>query len=81
MKKFSKKLAIVLLLVVSFSFILSIKNLTAKISVEVENNLVKKVYPIGRCIGLKLYTNGVLVIGMSEISGILKQNGECTDLL
>lgn len=70
MKKFSKKLAIVLLLVVSFSFIFSIKNLTAKISVEVENNLVKKVYPIGRCIGLKLYTNGVLVIGMSEISGI-----------
>ena len=70
MKKFSKKLAIVLLLVVSLSFIFSIKNLTAKISVEVENNLVKKVYPIGRCIGLKLYTNGVLVIGMSEISGI-----------
>lgn len=70
MKNFKKKIAIILLIVAFINFVFSIKNYSKKISVEVENNLVKKVYPIGRCIGLKLYTNGVLVIGMSEITGI-----------
>ena len=32
-----------------------------------------KVVPVGKLIGLKLYTNGVLVIGMTEIENINKQ--------
>lgn len=34
---------------------------------EVNSNVKHYVCPIGRTIGLKLYTNGVLVVGMSEI--------------
>lgn len=32
-----------------------------------------KVVPVGKLIGLKLYTNGVLVIGMTEIENINKE--------
>lgn len=32
-----------------------------------------KVIPLGNLVGLKLYTNGVLIVGMSEISGIDKR--------
>ena len=28
-----------------------------------------KVIPVGKAIGMKLYTDGVLVVGMSEIEG------------
>lgn len=38
-----------------------------EINVNVIENL--EVVPIGGVIGMKLYTNGVLVVGMSEISG------------
>lgn len=39
---------------------------------EIEVSVVPKsqVIPVGDLIGLKLYTNGVLVVGMSEIEGI-----------
>ena len=39
---------------------------------EVSVNIIDKtkVIPIGQVAGLKLYTNGVLVVGMSEIKGI-----------
>ncbi len=50
---------------------LSVKLLGAKvkeISVDIIEN--KGVVPVGRVIGVKLYTNGVLVVGMSEIYGI-----------
>lgn len=38
---------------------------------KVEVNVVKKtkVIPLGNAIGLKLYTKGVMVVGMSEIEG------------
>ena len=38
---------------------------------QVEVNVIKKtkVVPLGNAIGLKLYTNGVMVVGMSEIQG------------
>lgn len=39
-----------------------------KISVNVLDNI--EVVPIGKIIGLKLYTNGVLIVGMSEIENI-----------
>ncbi len=35
----------------------------------VSNSSDEKVYIVGKNIGLKLYTNGILVIGMSEIEG------------
>ena len=35
----------------------------------VNTSNVEKVYPIGRVVGIKLYTSGVLVIGMSEVIG------------
>lgn len=37
---------------------------------NVNSNITRKVNIIGRTIGLKLYTDGILVIGMSEIDGI-----------
>lgn len=39
---------------------------------EIDVNILPrtKVIPLGNSIGLKLYTNGVLVVGMSEITGI-----------
>ena len=42
---------------------------------EVTVNVIPKtkVIPAGNSIGLKLYTNGVLVVGMSEINGIGKK--------
>lgn len=41
---------------------------------DVSVNVIPKTYvvPLGNIVGLKLYTNGVLVVGMSEIEGIDK---------
>ena len=42
-----------------------------------------EVIPIGKIIGLKLYTNGVLIVGMSEIESIenkLENSFENTDI-
>lgn len=49
---------------------LNVKLLGAKVK-EINVNVIEKldVVPIGNLIGVKLYTNGVLVVGMSEISG------------
>lgn len=49
---------------------LSVKLLGAKVK-EINVNVIEnvEVVPIGGIIGVKLYTNGVLVVGMSEISG------------
>ena len=42
---------------------------------EVSVSIIDKttVVPVGQVSGLKLYTNGVLVVGMSEIKGIDNQ--------
>lgn len=49
---------------------LSVKIFGAKVK-EINVNVIEnvEVVPIGGVIGMKLYTNGVLVVGMSEISG------------
>ena len=49
---------------------LNVKLLGAKVK-EISVNIIEntEVVPIGNLIGVKLYTNGVLVVGMSEISG------------
>jgi len=38
-----------------------------EINVDIIENI--EVVPLGSLIGVKLYTNGVLVVGMSEITG------------
>lgn len=50
---------------------LSVKLLGIKVK-NVNVNIIEntEVIPIGNLIGVKLYTNGVLVVGMSEISGM-----------
>lgn len=50
---------------------LSVKLLGTKVK-EINVNVIEntKVVPIGGLIGVKLYTNGVLVVGMSEISDV-----------
>ncbi len=50
---------------------LSVKLLGTKVK-EISVNIIEntEVVPVGGLIGVKLYTNGVLVVGMSEISGI-----------
>ncbi len=50
---------------------LSVKVFGTKVK-EISVNVIEdvEVVPIGDLIGVKLYTNGVLVVGMSEISGI-----------
>jgi len=52
---------------------------------EISVNILEdiEVIPIGKIIGLKLYTNGVLVVGMSEIESIenkLENSFENTDI-
>ncbi len=49
---------------------LSVKLLGTKVK-EISVNVIEniEVVPVGGVIGVKLYTNGVLVVGMSEISG------------
>lgn len=49
---------------------LDVKLLGTKVK-EISVNVIEntEVVPVGNLIGVKLYTNGVLVVGMSEISG------------
>lgn len=68
--KTKRKIASILLITFLISYIFSFYINTLAEVREVSSEMTKKVYPIGRLIGLKLYTNGVLVVGMSEIEGI-----------
>lgn len=64
-----KKIASVLLISVLISYFFSFYINTSAEVRQVSSDMTRKVYPVGRLIGLKLYTNGVLVVGMSEIDG------------
>ncbi len=71
LQKVIKKVMLIIILLVSFlSYILSLNKSEAMYSELVSNNNIAKVNPIGTIIGLKMYTNGVLVVGMSEVGGI-----------
>ncbi|MBR3134066.1 MAG: SpoIVB peptidase [Clostridia bacterium] len=63
----NKKLTIVLIIVFLLNYIWSFKYISSKETIIANNTISKRVNPIGRVAGLKLYTNGVLVIGMSKI--------------
>ena len=70
MKKFLGKKIIAIFTIVLFfnyTFVLSVNS--KEFYQNVNNNAQRTVNPIGRTIGLKLYTDGVLVVGMSEIDG------------
>ena len=55
----------------NFTCIVSVKLFDTITLKEVSVNIIgkTKVVPVGQVAGLKLYTNGVLVVGMSEIKG------------
>ncbi len=67
--KISKKILAILTILLFFNYTL-VLSVESKEYYRYANNIVeRKVNPIGRTIGLKLYTDGVLVVGMSEIDG------------
>ena len=68
-----KHIAIFLFVIFLISYFFSFYLVNVEQSKTVNSSISKKINPIGRIIGLKLYTNGVLVVGMSEIEG---KNGE-----
>ena len=62
------KFVIVLIIIVLINYITSFSFLENKAyTSNVSSKITQKVDIIGRCVGLKLYTKGVLVIGMSEV--------------
>lgn len=68
-----KKFTIFLIIIFLFMYFESYLIAISVKHINVNNLSEKEVYPIGRLIGLKLYTNGVLVVGMSEVED---ENGE-----
>ena len=65
-----KKIIPVILLIICLVMYINLLNLQNVEFMQSVNASTKRyVNPIGRTIGLKLYTDGVLVVGMSEIDG------------
>ena len=68
-RKCKRKLVFITITMLLLTYIFSYQYVIREQSVRVSNSITKKINPIGRLVGLKLYTKGVLVIGMSEIDG------------
>ena len=68
-RKGKRKLVFITITMLLLTYIFSYQYVIKEQSVRVSNSITKKINPIGRIVGLKLYTKGVLVIGMSEIDG------------
>lgn len=68
-KKGKRKIVFITITMLLLTYIFSYQYVIKEQSVRVSNSITKKINPIGRLVGLKLYTKGVLVIGMSEIDG------------
>ena len=65
-----KKIIPILLIVICIFMYINLLEIESKAFLQtVSSKNARYVNPIGRTIGLKLYTNGVLVVGMSEIDG------------
>lgn len=70
-KKFFSELVKFLILIVLLLVYIYISYNNNWTSIQrVSSTETRKVNPIGSTIGLKMYTNGVLVVGMSDVSGI-----------
>ena len=65
-----KKIIPIILLIICLSMYINLLGIESDLYSEAVSASTKRyVNPIGRTVGLKLYTNGVLVVGMSEIDG------------
>ena len=65
-----KKIIPIFLIILCFTMYINLLNIQNIEFIQTVNASTKRyVNPIGRTIGLKLYTDGVLVVGMSEIDG------------
>ena len=74
MKFKSNKFIIALIVIVLINYITAFSFFKDKSRTSnVSSKITQKVDIVGRCVGLRLYTKGVLVIGMSEVDSI---NGE-----
>jgi len=74
MKFKSNKFIIALIVIVLINYITAFSFFKDKSRTsDVSSKITQKVDIVGRCVGLRLYTKGVLVIGMSEVDSI---NGE-----
>ena len=70
MKKIlSKKIIAIFTVILFFNYTFVLSASSKSFYKNANNNIQRTVNPIGRTIGLKLYTDGVLVVGMSEIEG------------
>ena len=71
MKTF-KKISLLFVLIFLYLFTLSMNYIPQTIAVEGEEIKISdiQVIPVGEIVGIKLYTNGVLVVGTSAIEGI-----------
>lgn len=66
-----KKILPIILIIICLTMYINLLGIENSLYAEaVSANTNRYVNPIGRTVGLKLYTNGVLVVGMSEIDGI-----------
>ena len=66
-----KKIIPIILIIICLSMYINLLVIESNFYAEaVSASTNRYVNPIGRTVGLKLYTNGVLVVGMSEIYGI-----------
>ena len=61
---------IFIIIVLLFNYVMMLQNEDLYYADIVSNTSMRKVNPIGTIIGLEMYTNGVLVVGMSEVEGI-----------
>lgn len=73
MKRIKNKISLIVFVIFLFNYIWSFNYISSNTIMSVNNKITRKVNPIGRTVGLKLYTNGVLVVGMSEIED---ENGD-----
>jgi len=65
-----KKIIPIILMIICLSMYINLLGIESSLYAEaVSSSTNRYVNPIGRTVGLKLYTNGVLVVGMSEIDG------------
>ena len=67
--KISKRFLIILTIILFFNYTFVLSVNSNEYIQYVNSSTQRTVNPIGRTIGLKLYTDGVLVVGMSEIDG------------
>ena len=63
-----KKLLIAFTIIIFINYTIVLSRDNSQYLRNANINIERRVNPIGRTIGLKLYTDGVLVIGMSEIT-------------